>query len=136
MQTTWREPNAKASCQACWLFSQLLKKEKRDEDQTKIHSFHHCRRYRAFRILGKGGRPVRDSHSQKHIVWIRKVSLSSSCGKGPRRMKRSFVLFAGCWRNRITSKPHPHPPKAREQALRKVISQAGVSPPSKDSSSE
>lgn len=23
-------------------------------------------------------------------------SLSGSCGKGPRRMKRSFVLFTGC----------------------------------------
>ena len=55
-----------------------LEKGERDEDHTKIHSSHHCCRYRAFRILGKGGRPVRDSHSQKHIFWIRKVSLHVS----------------------------------------------------------
>lgn len=78
MQTTWREPNAKASCQACWLFSQLLERGERDEDQTKIHSPHRCHGYGASGILGKGGRPMTDSHSQKHVVWIRKVNLHVS----------------------------------------------------------
>lgn len=57
---------------SCW------KGGKRDEDQAKIHSPHRCHGYGASRILGKGGRPMTDSHSQKHVVWIRKVNLHVS----------------------------------------------------------